>query len=183
MRVLAGFAFVAVLAVQAGDTSAQQNPAGAIGQGLQNLTPDQMRQMFGGGGQGLGGQDGNSTQAQNTILEPLAMGSPYLAQSRLEQIMSARAGVKLTQFGYEQLGIGRPVTLPQVGGVQDDYILGPGDEIVVTLRGQENAERRIMIDRDGNVVLPRISPVAAAGLRFGEFRAQLLAAVHNAYTA
>lgn len=173
----------ALFAAQAGDTLAQQSPSATASQGLQNLTPDQMRQMFGGQSGALQSTDQSGLQAQSTILEPTIYGNPNLPPSRLEQIMSARAGVKLTQFGYEQLGVGRPVTLPQVGGVQDDYLLGPGDEIVVTLRGQDNSEHRVMVDRDGNVVLPRISPVAAAGLRFGDFRTRLLAGIHNAYLA
>lgn len=165
----------------AGDTAAQQlpNPSGVdqLPNG-QSLTPDQMRQMFGNNT----GQE-PSLQPQMTILEPTAPSNPKLPQSRLEQIMSQRAGVKLSQFGYEQLGIGRSVNLPQVGGVQDDYVLGPGDEIVVTMRGQDNSEHRVEVDRDGNVALPRISPIPAAGRRFGEFRAQLLASIHNAYLA
>ena len=178
------FAVSALLAVQGGDTLAQQAGGSAVEQGLQNLTPDQMRQMFGGQSLGgtLGGQDTN-LQPQMTVLEPTSFANPNLPQSRLEQIMSARAGVKLTQFGYDQMGVGRAVTLPQVGDVQDNYILGPGDEIVITLRGQDNTAHRVLVDRDGNVVLPRVSPVAAAGLRFGDFRAQLLAAIHSAYMA
>lgn len=181
LRTLVGLAISALLAVQAGDTLAQSSGSD---QGVQSLTPDQMRQMFGGQSLngGLGGQDTN-LQPQMTVLEPTSFANPNLPPSRLERIMSARAGVRLTQFGYDQMGVGRAVTLPQVGEVQDDYILGPGDEIVITLRGQENAAHRIVVDRDGNVVLPRVSPVAAAGLRFGDFRAQLLAAIHSAYVA
>ncbi len=184
LRVLMGLAVSALLAVQGGDTQAQQ--AGSSGvEGVQNLTPDQMRQMFGGqslGSGGLGGQDTN-LQPQMTVLEPTSFANPNLPPSRLERIMSARAGVKLSQFGYDQMGVGRAVTLPQVGDVQDNYILGPGDELVITLRGQDNTAHRVMVDRDGNVVLPRVAPVAAAGMRFGDFRAQLLGAIHNAYMA
>jgi polysaccharide biosynthesis/export protein len=186
-RIFAGLTVAALLAVLAGETRAQQAAGGSVDQSIQNLqnvTPDQLRQMFGGSALGGGGVSGESNlEPQTTILEPTATANPYLPPSRLEQIMSQRAGVRLTQFGYEQMGIGRAVTLPEVGGVQDDYILGPGDEIVVTLRGQENSERRVVVDREGNVVLPRISPVGAAGLRFGEFRTQLLASIHNAYMA
>ena len=92
--------------------------------------------------------------------------------------MSTRAGVKLRQFGYDQLGIGRPVSIPQAGAVQDDYILGSGDEIVVTLRGQENAEYRTTVDRDGAVTLPRLGPVSAVGRTLGDFRHDLVGAIH-----
>lgn len=182
LHALLAFAVSVLVAVQAGDSRAQQSAGGAIQQltGLSNITPDQMRDLF--NGQGLGGMSA-TTLPQTTILEPTAPSNPALPSSRLEEIMSARAGVRLKQFGYEQMGVGMPVALPEVGGLQDDYVLGPGDEIDVTLRGQDNSQYQVMVDRDGNVVLPRISPVPAAGRRFGDFRSQLLAAIHNAYTA
>jgi protein involved in polysaccharide export with SLBB domain len=103
--------------------------------------------------------------------------------SRLEQIMSQRAGVKLRQFGYDQLGVGRDVTVAQAGAVQDDYVLGPGDEIVVTLRGQENAQYAMLVDRTGQVTLPRLRPISASGRTFGSVRQELEAAVHRSYVA
>lgn len=106
-----------------------------------------------------------------------------LPPSRLEQIMSSRAGVNLRQFGYEQLGSGRSVTIAQTGAVQDDYLLGPGDQIIVSLRGQENSEFRAAIDRSGQVLLPRLKPISAIGRSFGSFRQDLEAAVRRAYVA
>ncbi len=101
--------------------------------------------------------------------------------SRLEQVMSSRAGVKLRQFGYDQFGVGRPVSIPQMGAVQDDYVLGPGDEIDVSLRGQQNAEYQVTVGRDGRLILPLLNPVSAAGRPFGEFRRDLLSAISRAY--
>ncbi len=40
--------------------------------------------------------------------------------------------------------------------------MGPGDEVVVSLRGQENSDVRTTVDRDGRVVLPRLAPILAA---------------------
>jgi len=124
-----------------------------------------------------------SAPSDVTILPPSRASQPQLPQSRLEQIMSARAGAKLQQFGYDALGQGRAVTIPQAGAVQDNYILGPGDEIVLSLRGQENSEFRATVSRDGQVVLPRLKPIAAAGRSFGDFRSDVEALVSRAYVA
>ena len=114
-RVLIGLAVLVLVVVEGGETFAQQS---GVAESLQNLSPDQMRQMFSGQGSSqLGsGQDSN-LQSQTTILEPTGSANPDLQPSRLERIMSARAGVRLTQFGYDQMGVGRAVTLPQVGEV------------------------------------------------------------------
>ena len=121
---------------------------------------------------------------QNVVIQPVQPENRVqLPPSRLEQIMSARAGAKLQQFGYDQLGSGRSVTVPQTGAVQDDYVLGPGDEIIVSLRGQENNEFRTTVDRNGQVTVPRLDPVPATGRSFGSFRQDVEAAVRRAYVA
>ncbi|MBA2587644.1 MAG: SLBB domain-containing protein [Alphaproteobacteria bacterium] len=170
------------------------------GEGLaQNSGADLLQQLRGGQSGGLGGLLGGaniggnnsgtgnsqSTPGQGQTLQPqqnMQLLRP-LPTSRLEQILSARAGMRLQQFGYDQLGSGQPVTVPETGAVQDDYILGPGDEIAVSLRGQENSDFRSVVGRDGNVVLPRLAPIPASGRSFGGFRQDVEAAVHRAYVA
>jgi protein involved in polysaccharide export with SLBB domain len=87
----------------------------------------------------------------------------------------------LKQFGYDILGVPTAVTAAQVGGVQDDYVLGEGDEIIVDLRGQENATYRLRVGRNGQITLPKLSPILAAGRSFSEFRADLERQVSQAY--
>ncbi len=157
-------------------------------QDLPAVSPAQIQQLqdqFGRQGNGTINATGQDQPQPDIVLRPDAPGQavPPSPPSRLEQIMSQRAGVQLRQFGYDQVGRGRVVTVPQAGAVQDDYILGAGDEIVVTLRGQENSQFRAMVNRDGQVVLPRLNPLSAAGRDFGAFRADLEAAVHRAYVA
>jgi polysaccharide export outer membrane protein len=117
----------------------------------------------------------------NLVLQPDPINRRPLAPSRLEQIMSERAGSTLQQFGYDQLGSGRSVTMPQSGAVQNDYVLGIGDELLVTLRGQENSEQRVLVNRNGQVLLPRLNPVPAAGRMLGNFSEELQAMVQRAY--
>ncbi len=139
--------------------------------------------------QGLGGQMGNAissstvNQPGTVTLHQSPSSSAPLPPSRLEQIMSSRAGVNLTQFGYDQLGSGSDISVPQTGAVQDSYVLGPGDEVVVSLRGQENNEYSTTVDRNGQVVLPHLPPILAAGRTMAEFRAALTAAGQRAFVA
>lgn len=154
-----------------------------LAQGL----PPQMQQMLGGrsGGLGLGGLGAQAADDTNTtvLLQPVPQPSRPLPRSAVEQILSDRAGVQLTQFGYREMGVARPVLLPQSGGVQENYVLGPGDEIVVTLRGQEAGEFRTFVDRNGRVILPKLSPINVAGRTFSDFQEDLTAAVQRSYVA
>jgi protein involved in polysaccharide export with SLBB domain len=147
-----------------------------------SLSPEQVLQQY---QQRQGaGQTSQTELPQNVVIQPVQPESRMpLPPSRLEQIMSVRAGARLQQFGYDQLGSGRAVTVSQTGAVQDDYVLGPGDEIVVSLRGQENNEFRLVVDRNGQITIPRLNPISATGRSFGNLRQDVEASVRRAYVA
>jgi polysaccharide biosynthesis/export protein len=180
-----------ICATTSDPTSCQQMLNSAISQG----TSSQLPSSPGAGGgiqqllQGLGqGQSPNNVPGMINGPQPSVVVTPEtpsarhrLQHSHLEDIYSTRAGTYLSQFGYDVLGNGGSVSALQIGAVQDQYILGQGDEVVVTLRGQENATYNVFVDRDGNVTLPRLRPISASGRRFGDFRQDLDAAIHEGY--
>ena len=87
----------------------------------------------------------------------------------LERDYSLRIGRVVEQFGYD---IFRPLGEPGellVGAIQQDYILGIGDEFVVTFHGQKSRTVRVFVDREGRVILPALPPIPAAGRTYGEF--------------
>lgn len=144
---------------------------------------------------GLGGLSGILQQIQqNTGTVPSQANQPQSVTlqaptqlrippppSRLEKIFSARAGLPMIQFGYTLFEGLNQVTVPQVGTIQKYYVLGPGDALRINLRGQENSTYDVTIDNDGNVILPKLPPIHAAGHTFAEFQAALEAAVKKAY--
>jgi len=54
--------------------------------------------------------------------------------------------------------------------VPDDYLVGPGDEVLVTLWGSVDAELRLPVDRAGRISIPRVGTVQVAGLRADELQ-------------
>lgn len=131
-------------------------------------------------GYGTGDQGANSS-AQ--VYMPARGDGGAMYSSRLEQLYARRAGTQLTQFGYDTLGKPMAVQIGQAGAVQDDYVLGAGDQILVTLRGQDNSTYSQRVSREGQIVLPRLSPVMAAGRTFGAFRADLQARIAQAFVS
>jgi len=111
---------------------------------------------------------------------PAPAAAPPEPPSPLEIDYSARAGVAVHQFGY---GVFRPhgaAPVPTIGAIQDSYVLGIGDELVITFRGQVSQAMRTRVDREGRVVLPELPPIPAAGRTFGDFVRDLKAATRQA---
>nr|WP_247896906.1 SLBB domain-containing protein [Azospirillum argentinense] len=101
---------------------------------------------------------------------------PPGALSAIEAAYSERAGSVLLQFGYDQFGA-EPPRRDGSGGVQADYTLGPGDELLVTLRGQKSSSKRHIIDAAGLLTADDVRPVVAQGLTLADLRAQMANAV------
>ena len=101
--------------------------------------------------------------------------------SRLERDYCRRAGEVLLQFGYDSFaGEITPETLG-TGAIQDTYVLGVGDELIITYRGQESRTENVRVDRLGRVVLAKLDPISAIGRTFGAFRRDLEARVRTAF--
>jgi protein involved in polysaccharide export with SLBB domain len=111
-----------------------------------------------------------STQTLSPATPPT---SAQLPASTLELVFSQRAGQPLVQFGYDMFGIGAPVTATQIGNVQDNYVLGAGDQLSVVNRGHDNNSYVVPVDRDGRVIIPGYDPVQAGGRTFEEVRHDL----------
>ena len=63
--------------------------------------------------------------------------------------------------------------------VPNDYRLGPGDEVRIMLYGKDNNEHLLEIDRNGEILLPRVGVLVVAGLRFEDARAFIQQRVKN----
>lgn len=98
-----------------------------------------------------------------------------------ERIGQPASAPPITQFGYDMIGNGGSVTALQIGAIQDDYVLGPGDQINITLLGAQNASYVARVDRDGRVLFLNLPPIAASGRRFGDFRSDLESAIKRTY--
>ena len=88
---------------------------------------------------------------------------------------SAGAPAKQLQlFGYEAFTRAGAAAAPAFGTAQSDYLLGPGDEIRVTIHGGKyDSNRRYMVNSNGDVIVDQLRPLAAAGQTLGELRRQI----------
>ena len=74
----------------------------------------------------------------------------------------------LTQFGYDYFD--RSDQPSTSGPVPDGYVLGPGDEVTISVTGTIEAYHRLDVERDGRIAIPEIGTVAVSGVRFDQLQ-------------
>jgi polysaccharide biosynthesis/export protein len=95
--------------------------------------------------------------------EDLSLNKTKNLPSALENYYSQRADTFLRQFGYNQF-LSKKSAKNFIGVVNQDYTLGIGDILVITLRGQQNENFRVTVDREGKIILPDFNPISVVGL-------------------
>lgn len=91
------------------------------------------------------------------------------AQSAFERYIEAK-GAPLVQFGYDLFISSAPFEPSQNMPVNPDYVLGPGDELRISIWGKINADHSVTIDRDGKINMPHVGVLSLNGLTFSEAR-------------
>lgn len=101
-------------------------------------------------------------------------------QSRIEAEYSERLDVPdLRQFGYDLFRVSEGTSGPVTGEVAESYILGPGDELLVTFQGATNDSHTARVARDGRLIVGSLPPIRAAGRSLGAVRTALSAATRQ----
>ena len=65
----------------------------------------------------------------------------------------------------------------------DSYRVGPGDTVNVYMYGNEEADLALSINREGQLILPRLGPLSVAGLTFAEVKGVIEAKVASQLVA
>lgn len=65
--------------------------------------------------------------------------------------------------------------------VTPDYVLGPGDQLVIRIWGQVNFNAQLTVDRSGAVYLPQVGEVHVAGLPYAQVKEHIHDALGHIY--
>jgi len=90
-----------------------------------------------------------------------------------ERFVQQQAGLKvpIRRFGADLMtAVSADKQLsPEISPlVPDDYLIGPGDEVLLVLWGSVDADLRLPVDRSGRISIPRVGTVQVSGLRVAE---------------
>lgn len=97
----------------------------------------------------------------------LRMPLPPLQKTEFQSFVEDASGQRLTLFGYNLFdsGVFTPVQSVPVPG---DYVLGVGDEVQLRVWGSIDADLRLVVDRNGQVSIPKAGTFTLSGTKASE---------------
>jgi protein involved in polysaccharide export with SLBB domain len=109
---------------------------------------------------------------------PTKVVGPLTAKSDFEQFAEDATGLPLPVYG-RQLFDEVPTTFAPVEHipVPADYMLGPGDELLIRAWGKIDLDSRVTVDRNGQIYLPKVGSLTVAGLRYAQVEGYLHSAI------
>jgi protein involved in polysaccharide export with SLBB domain len=112
------------------------------------------------------------TPASSRIVGPLTQKSDF------EQFAEDATGRRLPVYG-RQLFDEVPTTFAPVEHipVPADYVLGPGDELLIRAWGKIDLDSRVTVDRNGQISLPKVGALTVAGLHSDQVEGYLHSAI------
>lgn len=111
---------------------------------------------------------------------PEARQEPTAQVTEFQRFVFESTGREIPLFGYELFGAPAFPSLTNVP-VPTDYVIGPGDEIVLRLWGAVDADLRAVVDRNGQISLPRIGTFRVAGTPASQLENTLRAQVARVF--
>ena len=89
--------------------------------------------------------------------------------NEFQRFIEASTGQRLPIFG-QNLFEDAPSTFAPVENipVPADYVIGPGDELLVRAWGQIDVDYRAVVDRNGSINIPRVGSINVAGIKYND---------------
>jgi protein involved in polysaccharide export with SLBB domain len=125
-------------------------------------------------------QTGATQEAFTPLPNSARFVGPLITKSEFQKFAEDATGRPLPVYG-RQLFDEVPTTFAPLQNVPvpADYVLGPGDQMLIRAWGKIDLDSRVTVDRNGQINLPKVGTLTVAGLRY----AQLEGYLHSAISA
>ena len=103
-------------------------------------------------------------------------------RNEFQEFVAVSTGRNLPIFG-QILFQNVPTTFAPVEQipVTPDYVIGPGDELLIRAWGQIDVDHRAVVDRNGAINIPRVGNVVVSGIKYQDLSAFLKTAVSRVF--
>jgi protein involved in polysaccharide export with SLBB domain len=102
--------------------------------------------------------------------------------NQFQEFIASSIAKRLPLYGYD-LFRGSPDTFAPVDNVPviQEYVIGPGDELVIKAWGGIDIDYRAVVNRNGEINLPKVGSINVAGIRYQDLKSHLTRAVGRVF--
>jgi protein involved in polysaccharide export with SLBB domain len=123
-------------------------------------------------------------EMQNQMLMNLQPLPPLPPEPDIEfqEFVASSLGYGLNIFGHD-LFEDVPSTFAPLDRVPvtPDYLIGPGDELLIRAWGQIEINYRTVVDRTGSIYIPKIGAISVAGVRYDQLNDHIRASISRVF--
>ena len=121
-------------------------------------------------------QQGTQTQTQQQQRQNSPERLPLDSPTEFQQMIANSTGKTLPIYGAH-LFRNPPSTFAPLNmvPVTPDYVVGPGDELLIQTWGQVTLNSRFTVDRSGSIYIPQVGALHVSGLKFAQIQEYLKA--------
>lgn len=130
----------------------------------------------------VSGSDKTTTNTTQSTSEANPRLKAPAAPNEFEQFVQFHVGKKLPRFGAQLLlPDNRDYSVPATATVPPDYVMNVGDVVSISMAGSIEGSVNKEIDTDGRIFLPRVGAIRLAGVRYGNLKDVISAAIGTQY--
>jgi polysaccharide export outer membrane protein len=113
---------------------------------------------------------------------PEAVAQQPAERIEFQDFVAQSAGRDLQVFGAD-LFRNVPTTFAPVDNipVSADYVIGPGDEIVIRAWGQLDVDYSAVVDRTGTISIPKVGTINVAGIKYQDLQSYLKSSIGRVF--
>lgn len=127
-----------------------------------------------------------NVESPRAVAKPDTVGGPEIKktppeQTEFQRFVQASSGKLLPIYGSELFDF--PDTFAPVDDipVTTDYVIGPGDELLLRGWGQLDLDLQAVVDRNGMIFIPKVGNIRVAGLKYQELNGYLKTAIGRVF--
>lgn len=102
--------------------------------------------------------------------------------SEFQKFVEAATGRLLPVFGSSFFATGKGNSVVENVPVSSDYVVGPGDELLIRAWGAIDVDYRASVDRSGQITLPKVGSFTVSGTKAADLENHLRAQIGRMFT-
>jgi protein involved in polysaccharide export with SLBB domain len=131
----------------------------------------------------LGGLNNSPAQLE-ALQEARSLAYPSIpAPTDFQLLVRGSLGRLLPVYGDSLFRLQVPSTFAPIrnANVTPNYVLGPGDQLIIRIWGQVDFNAQLTVDRSGAIYLPQVGEIHVAGLPYSQVQEHIREAVSHIY--